>query len=136
MQNKFLKTIALLVFAVAAISFAFYTASPASAEGKKVAFSLEKAEKLKTVDGWTILKIKENEILFIRDTETSVRALSADCTHQKCKLSYNPEKKLIECPCHQSTFDLDGKPLSGPAKEPLKKYEAKLEGDKVIVTLE
>ena len=106
------------------------------AKAAKVAFRLEKVPKLNTVDGWAVLKIKGRQILFIRDSETSVRALDSVCTHKKCTVAFNPETHKIECPCHGSKFSLDGEVLSGPAKKPLQSYPAGLSKDRIIVKLE
>ncbi len=45
-------------------------------------------------------------------------ALSAICTHRKCKLANNPDQTFT-CPCHNSTFDPAGKVTSGPARRDL-----------------
>ncbi len=107
------------------------------ARASKVAIGLDKVEKLKTVGGSLIIKIKEKEILFIRDTDESIRSLDPTCTHNRCQVAYNAEKKTIDCPCHGSRYDLEGKVLEGPAPAPLKKYDAYLdEEDRIVLTLE
>jgi Rieske Fe-S protein len=104
---------------------------------KKLAVSLDKAEKLKKTGGSTILKIKDREVLFIRETAERIRALSPACTHNKCLVGYNREKNRIDCPCHGSRFDLEGRVLKGPAKEPLATYPAYLDDQgRVIVSLD
>jgi Rieske Fe-S protein len=45
-------------------------------------------------------------------------ALSAVCTHRKCKLAAEPDHSFY-CKCHGSTFDPDGKVTAGPAKRDL-----------------
>ena len=42
-------------------------------------------------------------------------AVSAICTHRKCKLEAEPDKSFY-CPCHGSTFDGNGKVTAGPAR--------------------
>ena len=32
-------------------------------------------------------------------------AYSQLCTHKGCPVSYRPERKMLICPCHWSTFD-------------------------------
>jgi Rieske Fe-S protein len=49
-------------------------------------------------------------------------ALSAVCTHRKCKLDAEADK-TFSCPCHGSTFDADGKVTAGPAWRDLPAYE-------------
>ena len=45
-------------------------------------------------------------------------ALSAFCTHRKCKLVAEPNRSFY-CNCHGSAFDLGGKVTGGPAKRDL-----------------
>ena len=45
-------------------------------------------------------------------------ALSAFCTHRKCKLIAEPNRSFY-CNCHGSAFDLGGKVTVGPAKRDL-----------------
>jgi Rieske Fe-S protein len=49
-------------------------------------------------------------------------ALSAICTHRRCKLDAEPDQTFY-CPCHGSTFDVDGKVTEGPARRDLPAYE-------------
>lgn len=45
-------------------------------------------------------------------------ALSAICTHKKCKIDAEPDRSFY-CECHGSTFDPGGKVTEGPAKRDL-----------------
>jgi Rieske Fe-S protein len=45
-------------------------------------------------------------------------ALSAICTHKRCKLKSESDHSFY-CPCHGSTFDADGHVTLGPAKRDL-----------------
>ena len=45
-------------------------------------------------------------------------ALSAICTHRRCKLDAQPDK-TFQCPCHGSMFSTDGKVTEGPARRDL-----------------
>jgi Rieske Fe-S protein len=113
------------------------TASPLRlARAKSIALPLEKAEQLQTPGGSVILKIKDREVLFIRDTETTVHALDPTCTHKGCKVAFKKKDNRIECPCHQSAFDLQGKLLRGPASRDLKNYAARLEEDRIIFSMD
>jgi Rieske Fe-S protein len=105
---------------------------------KRLAIGLDKAEKLKSVGGFTILKVQEKDVMFIRETEDKVRALNPICSHQKCLVTYIAETKRIACPCHNSNYDLDGKVLKGPSEKPLQVYDATLDLPKsrIIFTLE
>jgi len=52
-------------------------------------------------------------------------ALSAICTHRKCKLTARPDSSFY-CPCHGSTFDPGGHVTEGPAKRDLPRLPAVL----------
>lgn len=105
-------------------------------KSKKIAFKLEKVKKLKKIGGWAILKIKKHEILFIRDSKESIRAINPICTHKKCTVEFNHKTNRIICPCHGSTFDLDGNVLKEPATKPLQIFPVKLSEGRIILTLE
>lgn len=119
--------------AVAGLVFAVPSAMKAAA---KLAIPLDRVEKLKEVGGFALLKIREMEILFIRDSEDTVKALNPVCTHKKCTVEYSPEAGMLVCPCHGSTFELDGTVTKGPAEQNLATYEAALSEGRIILTVE
>ena len=108
----------------------------ARAETKKVAIKLDKVEKLKTVGGWMILKIKDKDVLFVRDAEASVKAFDPVCSHQHCIVAYNPSARRLDCPCHGSSYDLNGRQLSPLPPAPLRVYPAMLQDDRIIIEME
>lgn len=112
-------------------------ALPASlVRAKQMALRLEKVEKLTKVGGSATLKIKGRPILFIRDSKATVRAIDPICTHEKCVVAYKKKSNRIECPCHGSTFDLEGNPLKGLAGKPLRTYDATLSGGRIVFSLD
>lgn len=62
-------------------------------------------------------------------TADTAHAVSRTCTHLGCKISYQPDKLYIECPCHQSRFTPEGKRFAGPAEKDLPLYEVSLKRD-------
>ncbi len=117
-------------------SAALVTVLPELASGKKLALKLDKAEKLKEVGGSVILKIKGQEILFIRECEDVIRALDPECKHKKCTVEYDAKQNLIICPCHGSTYSAEGKVLKGPATESLTAFEATLSEGRIIFSMD
>jgi Rieske Fe-S protein len=73
-------------------------------------------------------------ILVTRLTDTSVVAVSRTCTHQGCQVS-TPSGGSLNCPCHGSRFTVSGSVVQGPATQPLRSYQAVIEGDEVVVTV-
>ncbi len=72
-------------------------------------------------------------VIAIRDPANadSVIALNSTCTHQGCSVDW--ENSEFACPCHGSKFTAEGEVIEGPANEPLATYEAKIDGDMVLV---
>lgn len=69
----------------------------------------------------------------IRNNETTVTAMSAVCTHVRCILSYDRERRAIVCPCHDGRFDLKGNVLAGPPPRALPQYEVSMRAGEVYV---
>ena len=80
-------------------------------------------------------KFIRDAIVVIRDPAdpAAVVAVTSLCTHQGCTVAWDGDEGVMACPCHQSKFNPDGTVKSGPAKKPLTKYEAKIDGDLVLV---
>jgi nitrite reductase/ring-hydroxylating ferredoxin subunit len=61
-------------------------------------------------------------------------AFSSVCTHQGCQVKRVTEEAII-CPCHSTNFSVTtGEVLSGPAEEPLPKYEVTEDGGTLTIT--
>jgi len=72
--------------------------------------------------------LEEDRIFVFRKPE-GFYAVSSICTHLGCNVRWNSERPGFDCPCHGSTFDQNGKNISGPAPKPLKWYELSLASD-------
>ncbi|MEK7705489.1 MAG: Rieske (2Fe-2S) protein [Myxococcota bacterium] len=105
------------------------------ARARKIAIPLGKVEKLQKVGGSMLAKIKGRDVLLVRDSEKTLRAINPVCTHQKCTVAYNPETKHLHCPCHKSAYTLDGVVLEGPAPKPLQIYPTDFDGQRVVLDL-
>jgi nitrite reductase/ring-hydroxylating ferredoxin subunit len=63
-------------------------------------------------------------VLVIRGDDGQLYAYQDRCTHGGRKIDPLPgEGKLKCCSVNHSTFDYDGKPLSGPAKHNIERYD-------------
>ena len=70
-------------------------------------------------------------IMVLRRADGSLAALSMECTHWGCDVEWGKGQAELECPCHGSRFDLEGKVLEGPADDPLPSYPVS-EADGVV----
>ena len=69
----------------------------------------------------------------VRLDETRVVAMSAVCTHVRCILGFDRDKKVVVCPCHDGRFDLAGNVLSGPPQRPLPTYSVSVRAGEIFV---
>ncbi|ADB18503.1 Rieske (2Fe-2S) domain protein [Pirellula staleyi DSM 6068] len=62
------------------------------------------------IDAWTGEPNQPVGAVFLRRTsDNKVECLNAICPHAGCMVSYSADRKLFQCPCHTSSFELDGK---------------------------
>ncbi len=63
-----------------------------------------------------IVKIEGRRYACYRDESGIIHKISARCPHMGCELTWNPEEKSWDCPCHGSRFDISGRLLDNPSK--------------------
>ena len=49
---------------------------------------------------------------FVHRGDDGLRAVSAICTHQGCKLSLDAPDRRLRCPCHETSFSLAGETVT------------------------
>ncbi len=62
-------------------------------------------------------------ILLVNLDGQTYLAISAVCTHLGCNLRFS--RQFLSCPCHGSTFDLNGEVVRGPAQRSLRTFETR-----------
>ena len=72
--------------------------------------------------------------LLIRTAEGEYRAMSAVCTHLSCTVQYRPDMHEVWCACHNGTYNLDGRNISGPPPRPLEAFNVQVRGDEIFVS--
>ena len=71
----------------------------------------------------------------VRLAANQVIALSAVCTHVRCIVGWDRERRALVCPCHDGRFDLAGNVLSGPPPRPLPSYAVSMRAGEIFVHL-
>jgi menaquinol-cytochrome c reductase iron-sulfur subunit len=56
--------------------------------------------------------------VYLRNNGGKIECLNAICPHAGCFVAYMADRKVFQCPCHTSAFDLDGKRLSEKSPSP------------------
>jgi cytochrome b6-f complex iron-sulfur subunit len=80
-----------------------------------------------------IFRFGSKPALLIRTSEGEYRAMSATCTHLSCTVQYRKDVQQVWCACHNGTYDLNGRNVSGPPPRPLEKYQVHVQGDEIHV---
>jgi cytochrome b6-f complex iron-sulfur subunit len=75
-------------------------------------------------------------VLVIRDPNSpdTLRALNATCPHNQCEVEWDGNSAQFICPCHEGKFSPDGAVVAEPPTSNLIAYQARIEGDQVIVS--
>ncbi|MCC6861420.1 MAG: ubiquinol-cytochrome c reductase iron-sulfur subunit [Bryobacterales bacterium] len=83
-------------------------------------------------DGWKV--VSEKSVAWVvKLGGNRVVAYAPQCTHLGCAYHWDDTRDVFLCPCHSSTFSLDGRVLSGPAPRALDRYELRLEKDRLLL---
>ena len=69
----------------------------------------------------------------IRRNGREVTAVSLLCTHQGCRVRWAPSQDSYLCPCHDGTFDAEGRPIAGPPLQPLDRVPVVVQGERVRI---
>lgn len=83
-------------------------------------------------DGWKVVSEKKTAWV-IRSSDNRVVAFGPQCTHLGCAYHFDEGAGKFLCPCHNSLFSTAGQVVTGPAPRSLDRYEARIEGDKLLL---
>jgi len=74
-----------------------------------------------------------NSIIVAKTVSGTYVAVSAVCTHNGGRLSYDAGNNRFHCPNHGANFATDGSVLNGPAQTAVKKYNVQLTGSSLRI---
>jgi Rieske Fe-S protein len=72
--------------------------------------------------------------LLILAADGTYRALSATCTHLGCTVQYRADMGEVWCACHNGTYGIDGRNISGPPPRPLDVFDVHVRSDEIYVS--
>ena len=80
-------------------------------------------------------RVQGNRVAVIRDPNNSgaLIAVNTVCTHAGCTVAWESDQGLFLCPCHGGSYNPDGTVSGGQPPKPLGIFEAKVDGDQVMV---
>jgi Rieske Fe-S protein len=80
-----------------------------------------------------VFKFGSEPAILIHTSGGQYRAFTAVCTHLGCTVQYRPDLHEIWCPCHNGTYNLEGRNISGPPPRPLAQYQVHIQDQDVVV---
>lgn len=84
-------------------------------------------------DAWTRNKAVRLGTIWVRREGEGVKAWNAECPHLGCKVGFDRDKSLFQCPCHDSAFSPSGERMGGPAPRSMDPLETRVKDGRVEV---
>lgn len=111
---------------------ASFVATPVTPVNGTVRLPVRNYPQLEQPGGFLRLRAPDETLLYVLNQDNgSYVVVSPVCTHLGCIV--NVDGALLLCPCHGSTYDRTGRVLHGPAERPLRRFDARLEEDGMLV---
>lgn len=83
----------------------------------------------------SVTTFEAEHLYLVRLHNGGFMAMSRACTHLRCTVPWIEAKKQFVCPCHGSSYSLDGSLLSPPASRGLDTFKLKIRNNQVLVNL-
>jgi Rieske Fe-S protein len=106
---------------------------PLVAEAESVTSVVGKVSEL-PINSGKVARLGSRAALVIRKADGSFLAFDATCTHLSCIVQYKSDVQQIWCACHNGTFDLTGKNISGPPPRPLAPLQVNVVGEDIVLS--
>lgn len=85
-------------------------------------------------DAWTLERQVPIGAVYLRRIGSEVQALNVICPHAGCFVGYTPGEEEFKCPCHTSSFTLDGKRIEPtPSPRDMDRLEVRVTDGKVSI---
>ena len=93
------------------------------------------------IDAWNFMQNQPIGSVYMRMQGDQVECFHTTCPHAGCAVSYELESQAYLCPCHNSSFNVDGTKLedgdsSNPSPRGLDALEVDIQGTRVFVKYE
>jgi len=85
-------------------------------------------------NGSKVFRFGTRPALLLLTAEGEYRCVSAVCTHLGCTVQYRSDLVEIWCACHNGTYGLDGRNISGPPPRPLEAFQVNVRGSEIVIT--
>jgi cytochrome b6-f complex iron-sulfur subunit len=99
----------------------------------KSEFIFKKKEEIKTRNYVFIKSDNQKYPICLYKINDNYVAYWTECMHQGCEVEVQGNRFV--CPCHGSTYDLEGRVTKGPAEKNLKSFKTSSDNENIYITL-
>jgi cytochrome b6-f complex iron-sulfur subunit len=78
-------------------------------------------------------RFKQSHQIWVVRAPGKLFALYAKCTHLGCTPNWMAAENKFQCPCHGSSYDMEGRNFEGPAPRPMDRAQVELDAEGQIV---
>lgn len=75
-----------------------------------------------------------NKVIVV-NADNEFKIFSSRCSHLGCTINKIENENLV-CPCHGSTYNLNGKVIKGPASNPMQELNYKIDSERGEIIVE
>ena len=98
-----------------------------------VTVAVDSGSPLSAVGGAALVQSSGGNFLVAHTAAESFVALTSICTHETCTITGFGSQTYV-CPCHGSTFDVNGRVLAGPAPSALRSFPTQFAAGVLTIT--
>jgi len=84
----------------------------------------------------SVTPFRQGQFYLVRRDDGGFLAVSLKCSHLGCSIAWNESENKFICPCHSSSFDINGEVLNPPAPRALDIYEISIDNGLIRVQLD
>ncbi len=84
----------------------------------------------------SVTPFRQGQFYLVRRNDGGFLAVSLKCSHLGCSIAWNDNENKFICPCHSSSFDINGDVMHPPAPRALDIYEISIDNGIITVMLD
>ena len=130
-RRGFVKTLWIALISISMLEVAAVIAAFLSSGGKRPKASrvqpFKVLGKVEDIPKGSVTAFRSDKLYLVRMQDGGFLALSLQCTHLGCAITWNKDRGEFDCPCHASSFSMGGDVNSPPAPRALDTYRIIIE---------
>lgn len=138
-RRSFIKALWIALISISLLEIAGATIAFLTSGGRKASTykkqDLKVLGKLEDIQNGSVTAFRSDKLYLVRMDDGGLLALSLQCTHLGCAITWNKDSGQFDCPCHASSFNRGGDVISPPAPRALDIYPLTIEGGQVKANL-